>query len=117
MKMDPMPTRPTNHDIGRRLVQVHDCLEGHKEANDANFEALGKEITAIKTGLGMQPGQKQTIATNSGRQSFVRTVLASGTSLGAVGGLLLAYRMAVALAPSTWHWLIAINHAILSGKF
>lgn len=115
--MDPMPARPTNRDIGDRLVQVHDCLEGHKRGNDAHFKKLNDDVLQIKRGLGMQPGQKQTIATNTGRQSFVRTVLASGTSLGALGGLLLAYRLVVALAPSTWHWLVAINHAILDGKF
>ena len=115
--MDRLPARPTNKDLGERLVQVHDCLEGHKKGNDKHFKVLFDDMVEVKSALGLQPGQKPTIATNSGRQSFMRTVLATGTALGSIGGLLLAYRAVVALAPATLHWFVVLNRVILSGKY
>lgn len=32
MKMDPLPSAPTNADLGDRLGQVHTCLEANAEA-------------------------------------------------------------------------------------
>ncbi len=116
MKMDPMPARPTNRDLGDRLVQVHDCQERHQRKATEHFRKINDEILEIKGGMGLLPGQKPTIATNTGRQSFVRTALATGTSLGAFGGLFMAYRAVVFLAPATWHWLVVLNHLILTGK-
>lgn len=115
MKMDPVPQdRPSNKDLARGLNQVHECLESHKRENDKHFLKLGKELAGLKSGLGMDPGQKQTIATNTGRQSFIRTALATASS---VGGLFLLYRATIAISPILWHALVAINHVILANKF
>jgi hypothetical protein len=117
MKMDPMPPRPTNRDLGDRILQVHDCQERHQAKNAASFRDLRRDVARIMDALHLHPGQKPTIAGDTSRKAFFRTVLATGTSLGALGGLTLGYRAVVALAPATWHWITVLNAAILSGKF
>ena len=140
MKMDPVGDRPTNRDLGLRLVQVHDCLEGHKKSNDAHFHRLTKEnheaktaleavkadvasvkvdvaaakadLMSIKEGFGMQPGQKPTAGTSTPWQAWRRTLYASATGVTTVA---VVYKVILAAGPGVWEAIKGLMHAAAHG--
>ena len=129
MKIDPIDTDdPSNHDLLKMLMQVHDCVEDGKavtkravarvavKAQAAKVAAAktSKDVEAIKRAMGLTEGSKKVAGLSTPWKAFVRTAGASAT---AMGGLLLFYRFAVSVAPYAWTFLVNLNQAILSGKF
>lgn len=143
MKMDPIPQHnPTTLDLALRINQVHECLEDSKRTTKQNFavlkaqnttaradrkvmgdevstlkghvETIQLDIAALKTGLGIGEGQKKTVATSTGMQSWLRTF---GATMAALAGAVFGLRVAVAIWPATWKFLEAIYHLALTGHF
>lgn len=104
MKIDPISTtKPTNSDLARGFNQLHACHEDTKA-----------KIEGIEHALGLNAGQKKVAGLSTPWKAFLRTVGATGA---AMGGLLVVYRAAVAVAPGAWAFLVYVNHVILSGRF
>jgi len=104
MRVDPITSpRPTNADLAKGFNQLHACHEDTKE-----------KVVEIQHALGITPGGKRVAGLSTPFKAFIRTAGATAT---AIGGLLLFYRAAVAIWPSAWAFLLALNHAVLSGKF
>jgi len=129
VEIDPITTDdPSNHDLLKLIVQVHECVEDGKrvtkravarvaaKAEAARIEAAAgrRDVTAIKSALGLTEGRKEVAALSSPRKAFLRNVWATAT---AMGGLILLYRFAIAIGPGVWTFLQNLNHVILTGKF
>jgi hypothetical protein len=104
VNVDPInTTRPTNADLARGFNQLHDCHEDTKA-----------KVVQIQHALGITPGGKPVAGLSTPLKAFIRTV---GATVTAIVALVFVYRFAVAIAPGAWHFLQALNQAILSGKF
>jgi hypothetical protein len=104
VKIDPITTnKPTNADLARGFNQLHACHEDSKD-----------KIETIQQALGLTAGQKKVSGLSTPFKAWFRSVLAVMTGL---GGVVMAYRVAVALWPGTWAFLLNLNHVILTGKF
>jgi hypothetical protein len=129
MKIDPITSDdPSNHDLLKMIVQVHECVEDGKRVTKqavarvaVKAEAARKEAAAgradvrsIQTALGLTDGKKKVAGLSTPWKAFIRSAGATAT---AMGGLLLLYRFAVSVAPYAWTFLVNLNHAILSGRF
>jgi hypothetical protein len=129
VKIDPITNpNPTNLDLLKMVMQVHECVEDGKKvtkravarvavkAEAARVEAAAarRDITSIKSALGITEGKKHVSGLQSPFKAFMRSAGATAT---AMGGLILLYRFAVAVAPSAWSFLQAFNQTVLNGKF
>lgn len=104
MNVDPITTnKPTNADLANGFNQLHACHEDTKAM-----------VLEIRDALGITQGRKLAAGLSTPWKAFVRTAGASAT---AIAGVVLVYRFAIAIWPSVWTFLLALNHAILSGKF
>lgn len=127
--IDPITSaRPSNSDLAKGINQIHVCFEEHKRVTKRSQTLIGRkaeaarkeakaaraEVTAIRQALGITPGQKKVAGLSTPFKAFIRSVGAAAT---AMGGLVLLYRFAIAVAPKAWSFLLALNHVILDGKF
>ena len=113
MKMDPLPQIcPTNKDLARGLNQVHDCLEDHKRLTEKNFKTLRGEMTTIKDGLGLQPGQRPSVGTSTPWEAWRRTVFATTTAITSVAVI---YKIGLTIGPGVWEAIKALLHAAAHG--
>lgn len=104
VNVDPIDTRnPKLTDLARGFNQLHACHEDTKAM-----------VVEMRDALGITAGKKLVAGLSTPRKAFVRTV---GATVTAIGGSILIYRLAVAVAPSAWAFLVNLNHAILSGNF
>jgi hypothetical protein len=103
VNVEPIPTKnPTNADLARGFNQIHTCL-------DETRGTLDRVVAA----LGLDDKGKPVAGLSTPRKAFIRTVLAVTTSIIVLAG---AYRFLVAISPSVWALLKAVNTAILAGK-
>jgi hypothetical protein len=103
VNVEPIPTKnPTNADLARGFNQLHTCHEDTKAT-----------VEKIAGALGLDDKGKPVAGLSTPRKAFIRTVLAVTTSIIVLAGV---YRFLVAISPSVWGLLKAINTAILAGK-
>ena len=129
MLIDPITkAKPTNADLAKGINQIHTCFEDHKRitregvaaAVRASADAAKKaaiasdDIATIREALGLAEGKKKVAGLSSPFKAFIRS---AGATVTGVGALVLLYRFVVAVAPSAWRFLEALNHIVLSGKF
>lgn len=107
MKMDPMPLKPTNRDLGDRLVQVHDCVEKHQRANTAHFKTLTDEMAVVKAAV-----EKPTSGTSTPWQAWRRTLYATTTGVTTVA---VVYKVALAAGPGIWEAIKGLMRAAAHG--
>lgn len=122
MQIDPITkSKPTIADVAKGFNQIHACLEDHKERMTVELAAAAKEalaartdVASIREALGLTDPKKKVAALASPFQAFTRNAVSSTTGLVAC---IFIYRMAVAVWPGFWGFLLALNHAVLTGKF
>lgn len=107
MKMSPMPAKPTNRDLGDRLVQVHDCVEKHQKSNLAHFKTLTEDMAKVKAVV-----EKPTAGTSTPWQAWRRTLFATTTSVTSVAVI---YKIALAAGPGIWEAIKGLMHAAAHG--
>jgi hypothetical protein len=111
VNVDPITaSKPTNADLARGVNQLHACHEDTK----GKVEDTQVRVGNIELALGIVPGGKPVAGLSTPWKAFVRTV---GATVTAIVALVFVYRFAVTIGPAAWHFLEALNHAILSGKF
>lgn len=127
VKSDPiLVDDPTPAELAKAFNQLHRCVEAKAKGHNRRFaklEASNKRLEAgqdeIREGLGLgdKPKKHRTVATQTRRGAFLRTVMATfigfGGALAAIGG---ALRLSVAIWPSLKALAAAVLHAFLTGK-
>jgi hypothetical protein len=113
VKIDPITSlRPSNRQLAIQGNQLHQCLESHKTDTTREFRHLKRDVQEMKDALGV--GQKkQRVATQSTMAAFWRTVMATTSSITAVG---IIYRSVQVFGPSIKVATLALLHAMATGR-
>jgi len=102
VKVTPIPTnKPTNADLARGFNELHICHEDTKA-----------KVEDIRNALGIADG-KPAAGLSSPARAFWRTtaaVITGGT------GLVFVAKLAIIAGPFLWGGLVALFHAIQTGK-
>jgi hypothetical protein len=125
VKTDPiLVDDPTPAELGKAFNQLHRCVEAGKRSHDKRFrrleratERLEGSVADIRDGLGLAADKPNTVATQTRRGAFWRTVCA--TALGVSGAMTaagVAVRLGIVVWPSLKAGALAVLHAFAAGR-
>ena len=100
-----IPTRPTNADLARAVLQTHRCLEEHRDDTTRQFKIAGEWREAINANLKELNSQSALVLSHGVKFAVGLSML---TAIGGVHGIAEGIRMATAVLPG----VVAIIRAI-----
>ena len=100
-----IPTRPTNADLARAVMQTHRCLEEHRDDTTRQFKIAAEWREAVSGNLKGLNAQNALVLSHGVKFAVGLSIL---TAIGGVHGIAEGVRMATAVLPG----VVAIIRAV-----